>query len=340
MTDEQIKVLSTIPIAEPWIEKIKQISPRLQVIVSPVEKAEEIPPETWETCEVLYTYRILPKPEHAPRLRWVQVHRSSLEHILSHPLLECEDIRFTSSSGAHAPAAAEFILTALLAMSHQSAEIVSLQRKGDWDTKRWRQVRLVELRSSTVGIIGYGSVGRELTRLLQPLEVKVLASKLNVMHPEDKGYVMEGKGDPEGLLFHRLYPPQAIRSMLKQCDFLVICAPLTDKTRNLINKETLESLKPGAVLVSISDSNLVSLEALANALAEKKIRGAVLDSYETAPPPPDHPIWKHANAILSPRIAWRSEHNDERALAFFSQNVRRYLEGGGLLNRFDPERGY
>lgn len=337
---EKVVVLSTINLPVQWVERLKQTSPRLQINIINTGKPEDVPQDKWDNCEILFTHTILPQPGQAPNLRWIQVHRSSFEHILEHPLMENKDIRFTSISGVNALPAAEFALTSMLTIGHQMPEILSLQRKGEWDAKRLREIKSIELRGSTVGIVGYGSVGRELARLLTPYDVKILASKRDVMNPQDDGYTIEGKGDPEGLLFHRLYPPQAMRSMLRECDYILISVPLTERTHNLLNSEALESLKPSSCLVSVSPPEIVLLDAIANALAEKQIRGVVLDSFDRSSPPQDHQIWKFANAILTPRIAWRSERTLERALTFFAENLHRYREGTGLLNRFDSERGY
>jgi phosphoglycerate dehydrogenase-like enzyme len=338
---EPVPVLSTVPIPEPWLERLKQVSPRLQFTILPAGKPEEVPGEFWQNSEVLLTFKILPQSnEAAPKLKWVQVYRSSLEHLPDQPLLRNEEIHFTTLSGANAPQAAEYILTGLLTLSHQVADILTYHTKREWDIKRWRQYKTVELRGSTVGIVGYGSVGREVARLLQPLGVRILASKRDAMHPEDSGYTIEGKGDPEGSLFNRLYPPQAIRPMLRECDFIIVTVPLTKNTNNLFTREVFESVKPGSFLVSISDQRIIPFDTLGTAIQEKRIRGAVLDVFEEAPPAQDHPLWKMPNVILTPRIAWRSPWDFDQAMELFSENLRRYLEGDALLNRYQPEREY
>ena len=340
MNDEIISVLSTVPLPEPWLENLRKISPRYEFTVLPAGKPEDIPAETWENTEVLFTFKNLPPVEMVPGLKWVQIYRSSIEHVLENPLLRNEKIQFTTLSGANAPQIGEFILTGMLSLSHQIPEILTYHGKREWDVKRWRQYKTEELRGSTVGIVGYGSIGREVARLLQPFDVKILASKLDVMHPEDKGYTMEGKGDPEGNLFTRLYPPQAIRQMLKDCDFVVVTVPLTDMTINLFTKEVFECLKPGCYLVSISDRRIIPFDTLSSAIQDKRLRGAVLDVFDDAPPPQDHALWKLPNVILTPRLAWRSTRDFDQAMVMFSENLRRYLEGSDLYNLYDPNRGY
>ncbi len=335
-----IKLLSTISIPDDWVEKLRRISNRVQIQINPVGKSEEIPAEVWAETEVLYTLNVLPSLEQVPNLRWVQFHRSSVEHVRHNLLLNTEEIVFTTLSGANALQSAEFALMSLLTLGHQIPDILSHQRKNEWDTKRWRQYQPVELRGSTVGIVGYGSVGRELARLLQPFDVKILAAKFDVMHPEDTGYIPEGKGDPGGHLFTRLYPFQALASMLKECDFVVLTLPLTDQTQNLLGKTELEAIKPNSFLINLSDRHIVDMDALVNVLQNKHLKGAMLDVFHDEPPPSDHPLWKMSNVILTPRTAWKSTQNFDRAMIIFAENLTRYTNGTGLLNRYNPHRGY
>ena len=275
-----------------------------------------------------------------PRLRWVQFQRSSIEHVFSHPLITNDKIRFSTLSGADALQAAEYVMMSLLSLGHHIPGILWSQHNLKRDAKHWRQVKPIDLRDSTVGILGYGSVGRELARLLQPFNVKILATKYDAMNLEDKGYTLKDMGDPEGYFFNRLYPYQAIRSMLKECDFVVITLPLTDKTRNIIGEETLAALKPHSCLVNISHRLIVNEDALIKALYENKLGGAVLDVFHDDLPPKESLLWKMNNVILSPRIAWVSGQDLERAMELFAENLKRYLNGTGLLNRFDPKKGY
>jgi len=196
------------------------------------------------------------------------------------------------------------------------------------------------LRGSTVGIVGYGSVGREVARLLQPFNVRILATKRDVMHPHDIGYMPKGIGDPEGHLFTRLYPPQALKSMLKECDFVVITLPLSPETEDLIGKEELAAMKSTAFLINVSRGRVINTPALLSALQEGKIRGAALDVFSEEPLPPTSPFWKLPNVLITPHVAGNSSHYDERANELFCENIQRYLKGVTLLNRIDPVRRY
>ena len=186
----------------------------------------------------------------------------------------------------------------------------------------------------------YGSISREIARLLVPFGVNILAAKRNAMDPTDRGYMPEGLGDPEGNLFKRLYPIEALKSMLKECDFVIVSLPLTPQTRGMIGVEEIRAMKPGAFLVDCGRGGIVDHAALLQALQEKHLAGAALDVFPQEPLPADNPIWKQPNVIVSPHVAGVSKNFDAHATELFAANLRRYIEGAAVYNRFDLEKGY
>ncbi len=339
---EPIEVLITLPIPENLVDNLRELSPRLRITVVNARKPEDISAEVWQRTEVLYTSRLLPKPEKAPHLRWIQFHWAGVDHVIDAPILYQPDIIATNLSGTHISQMAEHVVMMILALGHHVPQAFNLQKKAEWasDRERWDQFLPIELRYSTVGIVGYGSVGRHVARLLNTFGAFVLATKRDVMHPRDEGYIPEGMGDQEGELVHRLYPPQALKSMLKECDFVVITVPKTAETENLIGSEELAALKPSAYLVDVSRGGIVDQNALLRALKDKKIAGAALDVFTPEPLPADHPLWKQSNVIITPHIAGVTRYYDERAMELFSENLQRYIAGLPLYNLIDVERGY
>jgi phosphoglycerate dehydrogenase-like enzyme len=340
MNTEPIEVLITLPLADNLVQQIQAISPRLHISVYPVRKSKEIPASVWSKTEIFYTLDILPDANLAPQLRWVQFFSAGIDHAINQPVLQNQDLTITTMSGAGTPQTAEFAVTMLLALGHQLQNFHVNQRKAEWDKPFWDTWSPVELRNSTIGIVGYGSVGREVARLLQPFNVRILATKRDVMHPHDSGYMPKGIGDPEGHFFTRLYPPQALKSMLKECDFVVITVPLAADTENLISKEELDAVKPGAYLVLISRGRVIDFVALQNALQDGKLAGAALDVFPEEPLPSNSPFWKMPNVIITPHIASSSSRYDERANDLFCENILRYLKGISLLNKIDPIHRY
>jgi phosphoglycerate dehydrogenase-like enzyme len=335
-----VEVLITLPFPEHLVAQLSSVSPRLHITVHKASKPEEVPTDLWQRVEVLYTDSVLPKPEQAPKLRWIQFHWAGLEKFMDAPILKKPGLQATSLSGAAAPQMAEYVLLMLLAFGHRLPELLENQRKIEWPRDRWKRFTPLELNSSTVGIVGYGSIGREVGRLLHEFGATVLATKRDAMQPEDTGYTPEGLGDPQGGLVSRLYPPQAVRAMLKECDFVVITVPLTSDTRDLIGAEELAAMKSTAYLVDVSRGGVVNHSALVSALRERRIAGVALDVFPEEPLPSDSPLWKMPNVIITPHISGITPHYDQRAVDLFAENLHRYLAELRLYNLIDVRSGY
>jgi phosphoglycerate dehydrogenase-like enzyme len=339
-TENLIEVLVTFPLTEDLIQKIRDVSPRLHITVLPSRSPGEITDDIWRKTEILITERVLPSPEKVPALRWIQFNFAGIDFALEEPVLAKPDLLISTLSGAAAPQVAEYALTMMLALSHRLPLLNGLQRNHDWPPDRFVRLAPKEFRNSTLGLVGYGSIGREIARLVQPWDVKILACKKNVMNPADQGYIPAGLGDPEGNLFTRLYPFQAIKSMIKECDFVVVSVPKTPETNHLIAEEEFTAMKTSAYLVDLSRGGIVKNQALRHALQEKQIAGAVMDVFEQEPLPKDSNLWDLPNLIVTPHIAGVSIHYNQRSIQLICENLKRYCMGNSMLNIFDRESGY
>lgn len=335
-----IETLITVPFPDLLIYRLQGISPKLNIVSMPIARAEDIPTETWSRVEVLYTAGALPTPEQALSLRWVQFHFAGVDRFVTHPLLQREDLLVTTLSGAAMSQMAEYVVTMMLALGRKLPALSVNQKKAEWPKDRYERFVPFELRGKTVGIVGYGSIGRQVARLLQPFGVTTLAAKFNAMQPADRGYALEGLGDPQGDMVHRIYPFQALASMFKECHFVVVTVPLTPQTQGLINAKVLNALKPGAYLIDISRGGVIDQAALLEALKNGKIAGAALDVFAEEPLPAHNPLWQMPNVIVTPHISGSSIRYEERALDLFSENLHRYLGGLPLYNLFDRHSGY
>jgi phosphoglycerate dehydrogenase-like enzyme len=335
-----IEVLTTIPFPESIMQRLKAVNPRIKVSLFPAQSVEDVPPDLWNKVEVLYTDVLLPPVNLVPKLRWVQFHYAGIDYVLDSQLSLKPEIILTSMSGASAVQEGEYILMMLLSLGHRLPELLLNQSKQEWPNDRWEKFIPTELSNSTLGLIGYGSIAREVARLVQPLNVKVLAAKRDVMHPADEGYTIDGHGDPEGNYFHRLYPIEAIKPMLKECDFVVCTLPLTPETKGIVSDEVIRSLKPGAFFIHISRGGVVDENALAQALVEKRLSAAAVDVFAQEPLPASSPLWKVPNLVLTPHVSGFSPRYKERAGEMFIENLRRYLHEEPLMNTFIPNRHY
>lgn len=334
-----VPVLITLPFPAPLVERLQAVSPRLKIHVHPAQKASDLPADLLPDIEILYTHRALPDPESVPNLRWIQFHFAGIDHVEQHPLLDSQ-VQITTLSGAAMSQVAEFTLMCLLALGHRLPGIMADKPKKRWADDRFDRFRPLELRGSTVGLVGYGSVAREVARLCRALGASVLATKRDLMHPQDEGFSIQGLGDPQAELVDRLYPPQALPSMVSLCDFVVVTVPLTPETRGLIGKRVLSEMKPTAYLIDVSRGGVVDHGALVEALTEKRIAGAALDVYPIEPPPENSPLWDLPGLMLTPHIAGASGRYYDRAIDLFAENLERYLVGQPLLNLYSPKRGY
>ena len=341
MNQEQLNVLILANFSDAIMDKLKSISPRLRFTRRVVKNASEIPPEVWRSTNILYTTGIVPEPDAAPRLRWIQGHFAGVDHVLSQPLLQLEDVILTTTSGIHAPNMAELTLTMMLAFAHKLPTMFRLQQKSDWPENKFELLMPRELRGSTLGIVGYGSIGRATARLAQAFGMQVLATKRDVFHPAALNeYHIPGTGDPEGTAVNRLYPPEALKSMLGECDYVQVTIPLTPTTRHLIDESALAAMRKTAVLINVARGPVVDEEALIKALQTRQIAGAALDVFEKEPLPSDSPLWKMDNVIISPHVAGNTDHYNESAADVFAQNLERYVVGQEMLNRVDRRLGY
>jgi phosphoglycerate dehydrogenase-like enzyme len=214
--------------------------------------------------------------------------------------------------------------------------------RADWPLEgKYTTFMPLELRGSTVGIVGYGSIGREIAHIARTFGMEVLAVKRDVRQPaEPDGYALAERGDPEGVYFHRLYPPEALISMVRECDFVVLTLPLTESTRNMIDADVLEAMKPTAYLINLSRGGIVAEDALLAALRSGQIAGAGMDVFAAEPLPEDNPLWKEPNLIISPHISGVTTDYDVKAVTMFIENLKRYIARKDLLNLVDRTRGY
>ncbi|GAB4547657.1 MAG: D-2-hydroxyacid dehydrogenase [Anaerolineae bacterium] len=339
--DEPINVLVLVDFSDATLNRLKGLSPRLKITKLAARAANDVPREIWATTEILYTHRPLPEPEQALKLRWIQLHFAGVDSIIEAPIFQNEGIILTSASGIHASTIAEFSFAMILAHARKIPLMLKSQRNAEWAENRFELFMPRELRGSTLGIIGYGSIGRAAARLGKAFGMNVLASKRNVMQPAAiNEYEEPGVGDPTGELVDRLYPPQAVRSMLAESDFVLCTLPLTSETRGSINAEVISAMKPHAFFVNIGRGGVVDEEALVAALQQGKIGGAGLDVFANEPLPQSSPLWAMENVIISPHISGNSPRYAERAAEVFAENLERYLERRELLNRVDLSRGY
>lgn len=338
---ETVQVLCTQRFTADLLAQLREVSPRLAVAQQTCHNAAEVAAAlaAHPGVEVLYAFDLPDQAlELAPGLRWVQLHTAGADHLRDHAIMR-SPVALTTVSGIHATPIAEYVLASMLAYRWRVPHWTRCQRESLWPSGRWQLYARPELRGSTIGIVGYGSIGREVGRLAQAFGMRVLALRRSPDRA-DRGYRVEGTGDAEGSIPERFYPPEELHEMLAECDYVVITLPLTAATYHLVDERALRAMKPTAYLVNIARGSIIDEAALVRALQEGWIGGAGLDVFEQEPLPADSPLWGLEKVLISPHVAGFSPHYDRRAAELFAANLARYLAGERLLNLVNKEAEY
>jgi phosphoglycerate dehydrogenase-like enzyme len=338
--EDTLNVLVTVDFSDEIMDRLKLVSPRYKFTRKLVKSASDISRDVWAATDILYTTRTLPEPDVALRLRWIQTHMAGVDSILDHPIFN-NDVILTTTSGIHASTMAEFCFAMILAFARKIPLMLRNQAKAEWPDDRLNTFLPRELRFSTIGIIGYGSIGRAVARIAKVFGMEVLASKRNVKNPASVNeYEEPGIGDPAGELVDRLYPPEAIKSMVAACDFVLVALPLVPDTTRIINADVFAAMKKTAYFINVGRGALVDEEAMIRALQTGQIAGAGLDVFVQEPLPASSPLWGMPNVIISPHTSGNTSHYNESAAEVFLENLGRYIEKRELLNRVDLKIGY
>jgi phosphoglycerate dehydrogenase-like enzyme len=271
----------------------------------------------------------------APRLRWVQAPTVSLEHYIF-PELVAHPCVLTNMRGLFGDVIAEQVMGYLICFTRNLHRYIRQQAQGVWQPLGGESERTnflhgpgtinaidrahADLGGQTLGIVGYGAIGRDIARLARAFGMEILA--VDPRQPD-------------------AWPLERLPELLQQSDFVVIAAPHTPQTARLFDRALLRLLKPTAHLVNIGRGAIVVLDDLVAALEAGELAGAALDVFETEPLPPGHRLWQMGErVILTPHVAGYSVRIAPRHLAVVCENVRRFVRGEELLNIADKTAWY
>jgi len=258
----------------------------------------------------------------APRVQWIHTRSAGLDGILFPELIE-SPVPLTNARGVFSDALAEFAIGAVLFFAKGFRRMVTSQMRGRWD-----EFDTVLIHGQTVGIVGYGDIGRAVAARAQALGMKVAVLR---RRPE----LMR-----EAPCTTRVFGPDQKTAMLSLADYVVIAVPLTDETRGMIGDAEFEAMKTSAVVINIGRGPVIDERALMRALERKRIQGAALDVFETEPLPAGHPFYQFDNVLLSPHCADHTPDWKARAMQAFLDNFERFRRGEPLRNVVDKKRGY
>lgn len=313
-----ITVLVLNKLADRHKTMINTVSEDLQVISCEWEDAGQYIAEAdvlvawgWMDIKALYLA--------APKLKWVHALSAGVE-TMTFPEIQSSDTVLTNSRGIHGIPIAEHIFAMALTFTRGLHLLLRQQLN-----KKWRRVPTDEIHEKTIGIIGLGSIGREIAKKAKGLGMHVVATKREITTE---------------LFVDKLYPPTELNTMLTLCDFVVVALPLIPETQEYIRLEHFQIMKPSSYFFNISRGAIIREPDLIAALEQGLIAGAGLDVFETEPLPENSPLWERENVIITPHLAALSPYYLDRAIKLFTDNLARYVNGRDMFNIIDKQKGY
>ena len=306
-------------------ERLRERWPQMKAVHLPnySRMTEELP-----DTDIFVGFSIRPEQfACARKLKWIHSTAAGIGQLM-YPELRRSGVVVTNASGVHKIPMAEHVLGMLVALARRFPDCLRAQQQGRWAQQElWdAPVRLRELRGQTLLLVGFGTVGKEIARVVKPLGMKIWA------------VTRSGRGDAS--LADRILPANELYRALPQADFVVLAAPETRETRHIINAARLHLMKPTAYLINVARGTLVDETALAEALSKRAIAGAALDVTEQEPLPAASPLWKLDNLFLTPHMSATSESLWPHQIALLFENLELWFSGRELINRADLERGY
>ncbi len=225
-----------------------------------------------------------------------------------------------NTPGVLTGATADFTFALLMAAARRVVEAERYAREGRWKTWGPSILLGVDLSGATLGLIGFGRIGQAVARRAAGFDMRVL------FHDPSTGAVEGIDAEPVDL-----------ETLLGESDFVSLHAPLTPRTRGMINAETLAKMKPGAILINTARGPMIDQQALYEALESKHLFAAALDVTDPEPLPPNHPLYRLENLIICPHIASAGTQTREKMSIMAAENLLAGLKGERLPHCVNPQ---
>lgn len=305
-------------LAEQHIMLIKNVVPHCNIVTVGPDKAASHMPD----CDILVTWgwmdisRLITD---APKLKWIHALSAGVENIIT-PAVQSMDAIVTNSRGIHGIPVSEHVFALMLAFSRGLNYFIRHQLN-----RQWKRVHVDEIHNKTIGIVGLGSIGREIAKKAKGLGMDVVAVK---------------KQPTAELFVDKLYTPENLDDMLSVSDFVVAALPLLPETRNYFKLQQFAAMKNSAYFINIARGGVVCEADLITALNDGLISGAGLDVFAHEPLADNSPLWDMPNVIITPHLAALSPYYLDRAVKLFADNLSRFVQNGEMCNIVDKSRGY
>jgi phosphoglycerate dehydrogenase-like enzyme len=323
MYEETILVLAKP--TEPRLTQLAQLPPETGIAVglSP-EAFERAAPDATVIFSWAFSRDLLRAAlAMAPGVRWVHTRSAGIDNLLFPELIHSPAV-LTNGSGVFSQSLGEWVLGAILYFAKGMRRLVTSQMAGNWDP-----FDVVEISGQTVGIVGYGDIGRAVATRARAMGMRVLGLTR-------RGPLLYNMDN----LVSQIFAPADRISMIEQSDYIVVTAPLTPDTRAMIGEAEFAAMKQTAVVINVGRGPVIDEPAMIRALSDKRIKGAALDVYDHEPLPQGHPLYLLDNVLLSPHCADHTASWQDDAMRFFLAQFERFRKGEPLLNVVDKEKGY
>ncbi len=326
-----MKIVIDVAAYDPALAALKKRSDcQVELVPSPEERSRELDSALIQDAEVYFCS--LPPTNHIlmHRLKWIQIASVGYSQLFGLNL-PARGVRATNAAGCFDVPIAEWNISMMINLARDFRQMIRNQEATVWDRSAVFQK---EIRGMTVGLWGYGGIGRETARLARHLGLRVHVLARNGISPRENTYRVAGTGDPEGVWPDKIFRAGEEIEFLRGLDFLIVALPLTRATEGMIGERELKALPATAYVLNPARGPIIQQEALLRALREKWIAGAALDTHYQYPMPQQHPLWKFPNVIFTPHISGSSLNPrfKERLWEIFSINVDRFQRGEPLLN--------
>ena len=332
-----MRILIDFPADAAALGALQRSGPHIiDCLETPAEAARELDPARIADVEALFCTKPPTNFADMRAVKWVQLASAGYAQLFPHNL-PSRGIRATNARGCFDVPIAEWNIAMMVNLTRNLRQMIRNQDAAHWDRSATFQR---EIRGLTVGLWGYGGIGRETARLACQMGLRVHVLARNGVGPAEHVYAVPDTGDREGVLPHRVFRQGQELEFLGGLDFLVLGLPLTKLTEGLIGEVELRALPRTAFVLNPARGPIIRQEALLRALDEGWIAGAALDTHYHYPMPPEHPLWRFPNVIFTPHISGSSlsPHFARRLWEIFGLNVERYSHGEPLLNELTPEQ--
>jgi len=305
------------------LDELARVAPRMRVVAGLTRtQALERAAEAHGADGFYATPEFLAR---ATNLAWVQAMSAGVDRYMSNAVLVgSERIVLTNMQGVHGPAIADHAFGMLLALTRDLSFYAREQEAARWTPGGTG--RAIALQGKTMLVVGLGGIGTEIAERAAGFGMRVIATR---------------RSDAPGPVFvERVGRSEDLLAMLPEADVVAIAVPLTAATERMFGATAFAAMKPGAILINVARGRVVDTAALLDSLRSGRLAGACLDVTDPEPLPPDHPLWREPNVLITPHVASDAELTDARAWALLRENLRRFGAGEPLLNVVDKQAGY